>query len=450
MNRSLLAFALLIGSLLAAICAARTPLPVLARQQSAPTSTAQLQPTEEKPLIAYKLRQVTAFHTSDRCIACHNGMTSANGENFSIGFDWQASIMANSSRDPYWQGSVRRETIDHPESKQFIQNDCSFCHMAAVRLVDRDEHRNTSMFARFPFQKLTKKTTQLQRSAQDGVTCSICHQIDKQDLGAPSTFNVNVSRAVHFDIRPEYGPFAPDHAHQTMMHSSTGGFLPEQEAHIRDAAVCAGCHTLITDALGPNGQTIAHFPEQVPFQEWQHSAYNEKKTCQDCHMPAVSGPSPITALYGQMRDGARHHYFVGANFFIQHLLDEHRDDLQTVARPQDLEAAVERTREFLGTQAAKVTIEHADISAGSLSITVLTQNLTGHKLPTAYPSRRAWLHVIVIDANNHTIFESGALRPNGSIVSNVNNDYPARFEPHFREITRPDQVEIYEPVLGDA
>ncbi len=452
MNRSLLASALLTGSLLAAIFAARAPLPVLARQQTAPTSTAQLQPTEEKPLIAFKPHQVTAFHTSDRCVACHNGMTSANGEDFSIGFDWQASIMANSSRDPYWQGSVRRETIDHPESKQFIQNDCSFCHMAAVRLVDRDEHRNTEIFARFPFKQLTKRTSQLQRAAQDGVTCSVCHQVDKQNLGAPSTFNGNVivSRAVHFDIRPEYGPFAPDHGHQTMMHSSTGGFLPEQEAHIRDAALCAGCHTLITDALGPNGQTIAHFPEQVPFQEWQHSAYNEKKTCQDCHMPAVNGPTPITALYGQMRDGARHHYFVGANFFIQHLLDEHRGDLQTVARPQDLEAAVKRTQEFLGTQAAKVTIEHTDISAGRLSITVLTQNLTGHKLPTAYPSRRTWLHVIVTDANNHTVFESGALRPDGSIVGNVNDEDPTRFEPHFREITLPDQVEIYEPILGDA
>ncbi len=451
MNQSLLKSAVLVGSLTAAMVAARTSLPVFARQQ-APTSTAQLQPTEEKPLIAYKPHQATAFHTSDRCVACHNGMTTANGEAFSIGFDWQASIMANSSRDPYWQGSVRRETIDHPESSQFIQNDCSFCHMAAVRLVDRDEHRNTEIFARFPFQQLTKKTSQTQRAAQDGVTCSVCHQIDKQDLGAPPTFNGNVviSRAVHYDIRPEYGPFAPDHGHQTMMHSSTGGFLPEEAAHIRDAALCAGCHTLFTEALGPGGVKLGRFAEQVPFQEWQHSAYNGKKTCQECHMPAVNGPTPITALYGQQRDGARHHYFVGANFFVQSLLNEHRDDLQTVARSQDLEAGVNRTTEFLATQSAKISIEHAEISAGTLSITVLAQNLTGHKLPTAYPSRRAWLHVVITDSAGRTVFESGALRPDGSIVGNINDDDPTRFEPHFREITRPDQVEIYEPILGDA
>jgi cytochrome c551/c552 len=451
MNRSFLASALLAGSLLAAIFAARALLPVFARQQTAPTSAAQLQPTEEKPLVAFKPHQATAFHTSDRCVACHNGMTSANGEDFSIGFDWQASIMANASRDPYWQGSVRRESIDHPESKQFIQNDCSFCHMAAVRLVDRDEHRDTAIFARLPFQKLTKKTSQLQRSAQDGVTCSVCHQIDQQDPGPPSNFNGNlvVSAAVREDIRPEYGPFAPDHGHQTIMHSSTGGFLPE-EGHNPDEKFCAGCHTLFTEALGPGGVKLGRFPEQVPYLEWKHSAYYEKKNCRQCHMPAVNGPTPITALYGQLREGARHHYFIGGNFFMQSLLNEHRDDLETVARSQDLEAAVKRTQEFLGTQSAKVTIEHADISAGHLSITVLTQNLTGHKLPTAYPSRRTWLHVIVADANNHIVFESGALRPDGSIVGNINDDDPTRYEPHFREITRPDQVEIYEPILGDA
>src|SRR4029077_19713546 len=54
------------------------------------------------------------FRTSDRCVACHNGMKTKSGEDFSIGLDWRASIMANSSRDPYWQGSVRRETIYSP------------------------------------------------------------------------------------------------------------------------------------------------------------------------------------------------------------------------------------------------------------------------------------------------------------------------------------------------
>jgi hypothetical protein len=36
------------------------------------------------------------FQTSDRCLACHNGLQSPSGEDISIGYDWRASIMANS------------------------------------------------------------------------------------------------------------------------------------------------------------------------------------------------------------------------------------------------------------------------------------------------------------------------------------------------------------------
>src|SRR5690349_24376959 len=73
------------------------------------------------------------FQTSDRCLACHNGLTTAGGKDVSIGLDWRASMMANSARDPYWQASVRREAIDHPESKAAIEDECSGCHMPVVR-----------------------------------------------------------------------------------------------------------------------------------------------------------------------------------------------------------------------------------------------------------------------------------------------------------------------------
>jgi hypothetical protein len=47
------------------------------------------------------------------------------------------------------------------------------------------------------------------------------------------------------------------------------------------------------------------------------------------------------------------------------------------------------------------------------------------------------------------VFESGALNPDGSIVGNDNDVDPLKYEPHYREITRADQVEIYEPILKD-
>ena len=76
------------------------------------------------------------------------------------------------------------------------------------------------------------------------------------------------------------------------------------------------------------------------------------------------------------------------------------------------------------------------------------ENLGGHKLPTAYPSRRAWIHVSVRDRNHRTVFESGALNPDGSIQGNDNDCDPARFEPHYDEIDS-QQVEIYESIMKD-
>src|SRR5215217_7169609 len=64
------------------------------------------------------------FAPSTDCVACHNSLTAATGEDLSIGVAWRASMMANSSRDPYWQASVRRETLDHPKHKGDIEDEC--------------------------------------------------------------------------------------------------------------------------------------------------------------------------------------------------------------------------------------------------------------------------------------------------------------------------------------
>jgi hypothetical protein len=167
-------------------------------------------------------------------------------------------------------------------------------------------------------------------------------------------------------------------------------------------------------------------------------------------MPVVHEAVAVTALYGQPREGMHRHVFVGSNFVMEGMLQDHRDELATEALPEEMDAAMKRTAEFLKTQAAKVTIGRVDATPNGVAVDVHVENLGGHKLPTAYPSRRAWLHVVVRDGSGHVVFESGALRPDGSIVGNDNDADPLKYEPHYREITRADQVEIYEPILKDS
>ncbi len=135
---------------------------------------------------------------------------------------------------------------------------------------------------------------------------------------------------------------------------------------------------------------------------------------------------------------------------MQRMLGNYRQDLSVAALPNELTAAAQRTVNFLQSQSARVSIRSVEKSDRELHIDVLVENLTGHKLPTAYPSRRVWLHVVIHDQNGRTVFESGALNPDGSIQGNDNDADRSRFEPHYREITKSDQVQIYEPILGDS
>ena len=167
-------------------------------------------------------------------------------------------------------------------------------------------------------------------------------------------------------------------------------------------------------------------------------------------MPEVKEPVSITSVYGPPRQGMHRHEFIGANFFMLRLLNAHRDELSVKALPQELTATANQTAEFLKAQSARVSIQGLDLTPRGLSFEVRVENLTGHKLPTAYPSRRAWLHLRVSDSHGRTVFDSGALNSDGSIVGNDNDTDPLQYEPYYREITSPDQVEIFEPILKNS
>lgn len=393
-------------------------------------------------------RETIEFKTSDRCVACHNELKTASGADVSIGFEWRASIMANSARDPYWQGSVRRETIDHPESQAIVEDDCSNCHMPIPRFQAKIADKLNSVLSRLPLSRHDQKAL----DASDGVDCSVCHQISAQGLGKRETFNgnFNVDPPTNPSERPEYGQYKIERGQARIMNSSTKNFRPvENTDHIQKSELCASCHTLYTKALGPGGKVVGELPEQMPYFEWLNSDFRTTETCQDCHMTKVTEPAPITRVFGVQRDNVKRHVFVGSNFFMQRMLNQYRDDLDVVALPQELSHAADNTANFLQTQAAIVTIQNVTTGGDRIEADVLVENKSGHKLPTAYPSRRAWLKFAVRDRNDRIVFESGALLPDGSIAGNDNDADPARFEPHYSRITSPDQVEIFEDILAD-
>jgi cytochrome c551/c552 len=393
---------------------------------------------------ASPVQAASLFATSDNCMACHNGLQSSQAEDVSIGFDWRSSVMAQSARDPYWQASVRRESSEHAPAAAAIEDECSTCHMPMNHLESRAAGRKGQVFANL---KAGIAPAQV-ASALDGVSCSVCHQIEADKLGKPESFVGNfVVDMSGRQPRKAMGPFAIKPPVARVMQSATQ-FLPTQAEHIRSAELCATCHTLITEALGPNGESIGRLPEQVPYQEWRESSYAQTTTCAECHMPKVKDPAPIANLLAEPREGMRRHEFLGGNFLLPTLLERLR--VPSAATPQDFDRDRSAVRGLLAHEAALLSMGPVEVKDGLLRTHVVVDNQAGHKLPTAYPSRRAWLHVVVKNGAGKIVFESGALRGNGSIVGNDNDDDPARFEPHHAVVESSDQVQIYESILGDA
>ena len=387
------------------------------------------------------------FLTSHDCLACHNGLTTPTGEDVSIGVSWRASIMANSSRDPYWQAAVRRETIDHPSAAHEIEDECSICHMPMSRTRARAAGQPGKIFAHLP---IGAGRSEDDRLAADGVSCTICHQIGPERLGARESFTGGfvISSPTSAGERRMFGPFAIDAGRTSLMRSATG-MTPTAASHIRDSELCATCHTLYTQALGPQGEVIGELPEQVPYLEWRHSAFREERSCQSCHMPAVAAPTRMSSVLGEEREGLGRHTFLGGNFFMLRMLNRHRSELGVQALPQELDAAAHATIAQLQQDTATVSLVRAGTSGGRIEVEVGVRNLTGHKLPTGYPSRRAWLHLTVRNRENQLVFSSGEITPSGLIRGNDNDADAARVEPHYTEIRSRDQVQIYESVMRD-
>lgn len=394
-----------------------------------------------------RAQTVPLFAASDRCQACHNGLRTPSGDVVSMGVEWRASVMAHTARDPYWMASVRREVMDHPGAQAAIEHECSRCHMPMAHFTQVAAGGTGTLFemlqagAAHPHAAL----------AADGTSCTVCHQVRPDSLGSRESFNGRfaIDTATPVGMRAVYGPFPVKPGPASVMRSASN-FTPAESPHVTSSELCGSCHTLFTHALGAEGNGASELPEQAPYLEWQHSAYRETKGCVSCHMPLVQEPVPIATTLGESRRGVVRHTFRGGNAFMLRMLDRQRADLGVTVAAKEMDAAARDTEAFLQRETASLSIEGLARPGGRVQFTVAVANRAGHKFPSAYPSRRAWLHVTVRDAAGAVLFESGALAPEGRIAGNDNDADAAAYEAHHGVITAADQVQIYEDIMVDA
>jgi len=397
----------------------------------------------------------THFSGSGNCGFCHNGLVDAEGSDVSIETEWSATMMANSSRDPFWQAKFASELLRNPALADVLNDKCTRCH---APMANEESAYSTDLGAtQFFGDGFVNPSNVYHDAAMDGVSCTLCHQIaDDGTLGTPagSSGHFTIEAFANAFDRPAYGKYANP---RTEPMRTNAGFTPQQGAHISDSALCATCHNLMTPVLDNTGQVIPdrEFPEQAVYTEWQNSAFAdgraEATSCQQCHMARTDGVKIANRPRNlPKRNDFGRHGFYGGNTLMLDILSANRAALDVGAG--DFAASIEATRANLRS-AADLGIEEATLDAtkNELLIRVRVTNNTGHKLPTSYPSRRIYVHLKVSDPAGTTLFESGRLRPATGQVIGVNADIGAGFEPHQRgEITRAAQVQVYEAIMGDS
>lgn len=408
------------------------------------------------------------FLVGERCGLCHaestraEAMRDAHGQSVAPYDLWSTSMMAQSARDPYWQAVLSAEVAVNPDHKAHLEEVCTRCHAPMAAEVS----------TRPPGQVLAflQPSAPHAELALDGVSCVVCHQMTDRDFGLPASFTGG------FELNREgllYGPHADP---VTMPMQRHVGYTPAFGPHVSRSALCATCHTVITTAVTPEGaRTERPFHEQTPYLEWRNSVFNDEveaagpnaRSCQSCHMPTTDsqGQSIATALahnpggrdfpFLEPRQPYGRHTLVGGNAFMTRLLRDNAAALGITAPRGAFDASLTEIQRMLQEGTARVSIGQPVQAGDQWQIPIDVINLCGHKFPTAYPSRRAWLRVEVWAEDGTLLLASGRFNDLGQLLGPEGQVLPSEMPggpvlPHFDLIFLNEQVQVYETVMGDT
>lgn len=409
------------------------------------------------------------FATSLQCARCHSGSSQAQALRDASGRDvapfdlWQASMMANAARDPLWRAAVSVEVAATPSARAAIEAKCLQCHAPMAAHEARAAGEPVTL-------DLLRRDDGPGQLALDGVSCTYCHQIDADPAAAASTFGGQARLVPFKDI---LGPY--DAPQGSAMFIRTG-YLPRKGDHVRSAAQCASCHTLFTNAVGPDGKaTGGRLAEQTAYLEWQNSAFDETRaapgaqaaSCSACHVPQRDEDgAPISTRVARDngggdvpgladRDPFGRHLFVGGNTLVPAMLRDARAELRPLAPDAAFDAVIAAARRQLRQETARVVLATPTRQGDLLRIPVRVVNLTGHKLPTGHPTRRLWLRVRVTDAAGQRVFASGEHDAAGRLVDRsgqpLAEELPGGPLPaHLDLVTAEGQVQVWQSVMRDG
>jgi len=335
------------------------------------------------------------FPKASYCSKCHED----------IHHEWRESAHANSFRAPFYTRNV--ELLTHQKGIEYTRH-CEGCHNPIALLSG----------------SLTKASTLDRSYDDDGITCMVCHSIEKiQDTAGTGSYVMGVPAVM---VSANGTPIPGEASFDDILAHPKQHSQAVMKDFYRTPEFCAVCHKAALPKMLNDYKWQRAFSV---YDEWQQSSWSRESplpfyqkdstsTCQSCHMAPASGSRDYGAKEGKVRS----HRFLGANTAIptyygyQEQLDKVKEFLKDAVGIDlfALRIGNERREETI----APLGSTSFRLQSGSpVTACVLIQNKKiGHSLvPEQRDFYESWIEFEVKAGDGTILYHSGYLEPNGYV-----------------------------------
>ena len=333
------------------------------------------------------------FPTAKYCGHCHQ---QAHAE-------WRQSAHANSFRTPWYTRNVNLLTEE--KGVEFTRH-CEGCHNPTALVSGA----------------LTKGSSVDRKFDEDGVTCSVCHSIQKVDTrGTGSYVIAQPAVLVDENDKPIYGEVSDK---QILTHLDRHSKAVMKDFY-RTSEFCSGCHK----AALPRQLNDYKWQRAIfLYDEWQQSSFAKQSplpfytkdsvsTCQTCHMSRAELSLPDPGA----KDGKfASHRWLGANTIMSKIYGYDTQMEKTVAflKNNVFNVDIFGMEKNGGSMTAPLGAEPVNLAPGDLvTVSVVIQNkgIAHSHVPEQRDMYESWVEFEAKDAAGNILSHSGGLEPNGEL-----------------------------------
>jgi tetratricopeptide (TPR) repeat protein len=341
-----------------------------------------------------------SFPTAAYCGHCHQEAHQ----------QWRESAHANSNRPPWY---LRNVNLLKSEKGVEYARHCEGCH-DPVALFAGD---------------LTQKAPPRQAYDDDGITCSVCHSIQKVDTRGTGSYVMGVPAVlVDENGQPITRPVSDAEILAHLDRHDQAVMKP----FYKSSEFCSACH----EAALPKTLNDYKWQRAISlYEEWQATSFARQSplpfyvkstvsTCQTCHMPREAMDARDS---GAKQGKLASHRWLGANTLIPHFYNYTAQEQKTAAFLQngdfnvdlfalergDPEGSADPSR--LTAPLGLVAFRVAPSEALTAEVVIQNKGIGHSHVPEQRDMYESWVDFKVSDRHGTVLAESGFLKPNGDL-----------------------------------